>query len=233
MAAAARANEVDPPVECVATLRELSLVVAELSEERAELVVRQQGGVDVRRSHIPSIGVRYGSRERGFARPHQQEGNGDGVPNEDSLVFCDMEAVAMAAAAKRIEIRASDRLELERIVRSRTAEQRMVERAMIVLAAGDGEPAAKIAERVGCSEQTVLRWRARYEQDGLAGLQDLERPGRPLVHGRDVRAQLVALALTRPPDTRQRWTHRELAERVGMSESQVHAILRAADIRRR
>ena len=45
----------------------------------------------------------------------------------------------------------------------------MVERAMIVLAAGEGEPAAKIAERVGCSEQTVLRWRTRYEQDGLAG----------------------------------------------------------------
>ena len=112
----------------------------------------------------------------------------------------------------------------------------MVERARIVLAAGEGEPAARIAERVGCSEQTVLRWRARYEQEGLAGLQDHERPGRPLVHGREVRARLFALALSRPPDSRrgprrERWTNRELAERVGMSESQVHAILRAADIR--
>jgi transposase len=141
----------------------------------------------------------------------------------------------MAAGAKRIEISSTDREELERIVRSRRAEQRMVERAAIVLAAGDGEPAARIAERVGCSEQTVLRWRARYEQYGLDGLQDLERPGRPLVHGHEVRARLMALAMTKPPEEssgpRRRWTHRELAERVGTSESQVHAILRAADIR--
>lgn len=144
----------------------------------------------------------------------------------------------MAAAAKRIEISGSDRAELERIARSRTAEQRMVERATIVLAAGDGEPASRIAELVGCSEQTVLRWRTRYERYGLAGLQDLERPGRPPVHGRDVRARLLALALSRPPENgrgprRDRWTYRELAEHVGMSESQVHAILRAVDIRPR
>jgi transposase len=142
----------------------------------------------------------------------------------------------MAAAAKRIEVSGPDRAELERIVRSRTAEQRMVERATIVLAAGEGESAARIAERVGCSEQTVLRWRGRYEQYGLAGLQDLERPGRPPVHGREVRARLLALAASGPPEAPRgprpnRWTYRELAERVGMSESQVHAILRAADIR--
>jgi len=51
-----------------------------------------------------------------------------------------------------------------------------------------------------------------------------------------VRAKLIALACTRPPDTdegvrRERFTHAELAERVGMSESQAHAILRGADIR--
>ena len=139
----------------------------------------------------------------------------------------------MAAAAKRIDIPSSDREELERIVRSREVEQRLIERARIVLAAGEGEPAARIAERVGCSEQTVLRWRARYQEYGLAGLHDHERPGRPLVHGREVRARLVALASTRPPvqegSGRERWTLRELADRVGMSESQVHAILRAAD----
>jgi transposase len=139
----------------------------------------------------------------------------------------------MAAAAKRIEIREEDRAELERIARSGTADARLVERARIVLAAGDGEPAARIAARIGCSEQTVLRWRARYEGLGLAGLHDHERPGRPLVHGREVRAHLVALASTRPPERegsrRDRWTLRELADRVGMSESQVHAILRSAN----
>ena len=142
----------------------------------------------------------------------------------------------MAAAAKRIEIGVEDRRELERVVRSRKAERRLVERARIVLAAGEGRSAARIAGEVGCSQRTVMKWRRRFEADGVAGLRDAPRPGRPLVHGPHVRARLIALACTRPRETpeglrRERWTHRELAEQVGMSESQAHEILRAAEIK--
>ena len=142
----------------------------------------------------------------------------------------------MAAAAKRIGVTVEDRHELERIVRSRTAERRMVERARIVLAAAEGRSAARIASEVGCSEPTVKKWRRRYELDGLAGLADAPRTGRPLVHGPQTRARLIALACTRPGGNesglrRERWTHRELGEQVGMSESQAHAILRAAEIK--
>ena len=142
----------------------------------------------------------------------------------------------MAAAAKQIGINVEERRELERIVRSRTAEQRAVERARIVLAAADGRSAARIASEVGCSEQTVKKWRRRFEADRLPGLRDAPRPGRPLVHGPQTRAKLIALACTRPTETpegfrRERWTHRELAEQVGMSESQAHEILRAAEIK--
>ena len=123
----------------------------------------------------------------------------------------------MAAPAKRIEISAEDRAALERIVRSRKAERRMVERARIVLEAGEGRSAAEIARRAGCSLATAKKWRARYERAGLAGLSDAPRPGRPLVHGPEVRAKLVALACTRPPETPtglrgERRTHRELDE---------------------
>ena len=55
--------------------------------------------------------------------------------------------------SKRIEIGLEDRAELERIVRSRRAERRMVERAEVVLAAAEGLPAREIAARVGCSEK--------------------------------------------------------------------------------
>ena len=62
----------------------------------------------------------------------------------------------MAAPAKRIEISGEDRRELERIVRSRTAERRALERARIVLAAAEGRSATRIAAEVDCSERTVL-----------------------------------------------------------------------------
>lgn len=142
----------------------------------------------------------------------------------------------MAAHAKRVEISSEDRSELERRARSRAGEQRMVERARIVLLAGEGRPASEIAERLGCAERTVKTWRARYEHEGLDGLRDRPKPGRPITHGPQVRARLIALACTRPPDTeqgvrRERWRYGELAEAVGVSRSRAHAILAEADLR--
>lgn len=142
----------------------------------------------------------------------------------------------MAARAKRIEITPEDRSVLEKWAGARAAERRLVERARIVLLAGEGRPAADISERVGCGIETAKRWRRRYEREGLDGLGDLPKSGRPLTHDHEIRARLIALACTRPPDTeqgvrRERWTYRELGEQVGMSESQAHAVLTAADLR--
>jgi len=138
--------------------------------------------------------------------------------------------------SKRIAVSAEDRAELERIVRARRCERRTLERAQIVLLAGEGMSAARIAERVGCSEKLVARWRSRYERDGLAGLLDLPRAGRPLTHGPETRALLIAKACTRPPQTesgqrRERWTYEELGAEVGMSGSQAHVILSRAEFK--
>src|SRR5262249_39619562 len=56
-------------------------------------------------------------------------GSGRRRSKESSSCWATMEAVGMAAAAKRIEVSVEDRCELERLVRSRTAERRAVERA--------------------------------------------------------------------------------------------------------
>jgi transposase len=142
----------------------------------------------------------------------------------------------VAAHAKWIEIAAEDRPVLETLASSRTAERRLVERAQIVLLAAEGRPASEIAERVGCVAETARRQRARYEREGLEGLRDRPKSGRPLTHDQAVRARLIALACTRPPDTeqgvrRERWTLGELAEQVGMSVSRAQAILAEADLR--
>ncbi len=142
----------------------------------------------------------------------------------------------MAAHAKRIEIVAEDWPMLEKWAGARATERRLVDRAQIVLMAAEGRPANEIADRVGCSIPTVKTWRTRYERDRLDGLRDLPKSGRPLTYDHAVRARLIALACTHPPDTaegvrRERWTHRELAEQVGMSVTQAHDILRGADVR--
>src|ERR671910_549124 len=91
----------------------------------------------------------------------------------------------MAAHVRTVEVPDADRRELERRVRAKGAPAREVERARIVLLAADGVPGKQIAAIVGCAEPTVVTWRGRYAERGLAGLADLgqvvngARPGLP------------------------------------------------------
>ncbi len=137
---------------------------------------------------------------------------------------------------KQITVSAEDRAELERIVGASSSEVRLVERARIVFAAAEGLKGLEIADRVGCSEPTVVKWRGRYARDGLDGLRDAPRSGPPLTHGSVIRALLIAKACTRPKPTaegarRERWTYEELGREVGMSACQAHVILARAEIK--
>ncbi len=137
---------------------------------------------------------------------------------------------------RRIEVSGEDRSELEGVVGAASSEVRMVERARIVLCAAEGLKGEEIAQRVGCSLPTVVKWRGRYAREGIEGLGDASRPGAPLTHGPETRALLIAKACTRPPATpegarQERWTYEQLGEAVGMSGSQAHAILARAAIK--
>jgi transposase-like protein len=77
-----------------------------------------------------------------------------------------------------VRLTASQRRVLEGRLRP-TAQQREVLRARIVLAAADGEQNIKIAGRLGVAVNTVSKWRKRFVEEGLSGLGDRKRPGRP------------------------------------------------------
>lgn len=78
-----------------------------------------------------------------------------------------------------IELSDEERRGLEALVRRRTEEQRMVLRARIVLAAAQGEENASIATRLGVALNTVIKWRKRFFEEGVDGLVDRKRSGRP------------------------------------------------------
>jgi hypothetical protein len=78
-----------------------------------------------------------------------------------------------------VTLTASQRRVLEGRLRRPTAQQREVIRARIVLAAADGEQNITIAGRLGVAVNTVSKWRKRFVQEGLGGLGDRKRPGRP------------------------------------------------------
>jgi transposase len=130
--------------------------------------------------------------------------------------------------------------ELESIARSRTSAVRLVERARIVLSAARDVSNAEIARDVGCTEDTVRKWRDRWSPwRGLKSLDDRTRSGRPPRVRPEDRAALVKLACNRPKDTsfRDMWSYPALREAllddVGctLSVSEIGRILRAKEIR--
>lgn len=97
-----------------------------------------------------------------------------------------------------VQLQASERKLLQRMVRTPTAQYRQVLRAKIVLAAAAGLTNAHIARRLGITVNTVRKWRKRYAAQGLAGLADRKRCGRPRVYGAVVVAQAKAIACELP-----------------------------------
>jgi hypothetical protein len=75
----------------------------------------------------------------------------------------------------------ADRAELESLSRRGLAPFRLVLRARIVLLAAAGMANRVIAERLGICEDTPRKWRRRYCAQGIEGLTDAPRPGRPRV----------------------------------------------------
>jgi transposase-like protein/transposase len=97
-----------------------------------------------------------------------------------------------------IHLSEEDRAELDRRVRCHTAEQRQVTRAWIVLMAGAGEDNVAIAASLGVAPNTVLKWRKRFFEEGLEGLVDRPRSGRPKRFCPRVVAQVKAIACELP-----------------------------------
>src|ERR687886_1337117 len=119
----------------------------------------------------------------------------------------------MAAHVRVVQVPDADRGELQRRARDKGAPARVVERARIVLLAADEVPGKQIATLVGCAEGTVVTWRGRYAEHGLAGLEDLPRPGKPAQLPEALRDRVLELTLTEPPDRfgATHWSSRLLA----------------------
>src|SRR6202051_4452232 len=95
-----------------------------------------------------------------------------------------------------IALSASDRLELEALVRDRNAAQKHVWRAAIVLLSAEGVGTVEIMRQTGTSKTCVWRWQQRFMEEGVDGLlRDKTRPSRAPGPGPEVAERVVALTL--------------------------------------
>jgi len=85
----------------------------------------------------------------------------------------------MAKSPFHILLSGEERAELERRVACYTLPHKVVQRAKMILYAAEGQSNAEIARRLETAAEVVGRWRKRFFEERLAGLEDRERAGRP------------------------------------------------------
>ena len=118
---------------------------------------------------------------------------------------------------------------LNQLVRSPSTPQGVVQRSRIVLAAAAGKSNQQIAGELHMPEVTVGKWRRSFAQQGLQGLEDAPRSGRPVMHGPEI-VQRVQTRVCEQPEHYSRWSVRTLAEDLKLPRSTVHQILVASNL---
>lgn len=130
--------------------------------------------------------------------------------------------------APAVTLTEQQRRQLEANVRGRSLPARLVERSRIVLLAAEGARDTDIAAALNITPHKAARWRSRFLELGLAGLEkDAARPGRPVLIGA-AKIQAVVTKTTQglPPNATQ-WSTRTMAAATGLSEASVRRIWHA------
>jgi transposase len=129
-----------------------------------------------------------------------------------------------------VTLSAEEGTQLRAWSRSRRAHRTLALRARIVLGCSDGRSNRAVARSVGVTTQTVGKWRGRFLAQRLRGLRDQPRCGAPRsISDALVEAVLAKTLHERPPDA-PRWSSRQLASVLGISQRAVLRIWRAFEL---
>jgi transposase len=128
--------------------------------------------------------------------------------------------------ATKIELTEDERQTLEGLVAASTTEQRFAFRAEVVLAAASGQRTKEIAEKLRVRPATVSKWRIRFSNKRLEGLQDAPRPGQPRKYTEEAEEWIRAALKESPPEGYSKWNGRLLAEHLGLPPDYVWQVMR-------
>lgn len=136
----------------------------------------------------------------------------------------------MGRVGKVLSCSEADRKELLKRAASRKEEKRIVERAKIILGALSGKSQIEVAHELGLKASTISKWVRRFEENGLAGLLDKARSGKPKTVGTDLRIRIIHLLESKPPRGQSSWDGIGLAKALNVKKSTVYKVLEAEGI---
>lgn len=133
--------------------------------------------------------------------------------------------------ATPIALTQAEHAALDGLVRSTKTAHRLRQRARIVLLAADGLATREIGRRVGCTTGTASKWRVRYAERRLAGLDETGNRGADPKYTADTTRRILSVLDGKPPDGHARWTGPLIAAALGdVDVQQVWRVLRAHKI---
>ena len=126
--------------------------------------------------------------------------------------------------ADLVVLSGEDRTFLEAQVRRHKAPRSLSDRCRMVLLCAEGLQSKEVAERLGVHEHTVGKWRRRFVQDGIEGLTDEYRAGRPRTVSDAQVAQVIERTLNTTPKDATHWSIRSMAAETGLSHTTIRRI---------
>jgi transposase len=127
-----------------------------------------------------------------------------------------------------LSLTTEQREELTRWAQSRTLPAGDVLRARLILALADGMTYGAIKQTLHTTAPTIWRWKQRFEESGVAGLEPQHKGSKPRTATPAVQAKVCRRVQQKPGDGSTHWSVRKLAMEMGVSKSSVHRILSQA-----
>ena len=133
--------------------------------------------------------------------------------------------------AAEVALTAEQRATLRGWLGAGKTERRMAFRAEVILAIAEGLSNKAVAERVGTRPATVSKWRGRFAQEGISGLRDASRSGKPRQYQGEHERRILAALDEPPPAGYGRWDGSLLARHLrDISKHQIWRVLRGHEI---
>lgn len=130
--------------------------------------------------------------------------------------------------AQDIILSKKERTTLHRWSQGRRVSVRQSERARMILLAAEGMLNKEIASRMGVKAHTVGRWRSRFAELRLAGIEkDLPRGGRPRDRREQLESEIIRKTTQETPENATHWSTRTLAQELGVSQSMIYRVWKA------
>jgi transposase len=136
----------------------------------------------------------------------------------------------MTRTAKPVECDKETKRKLKRIANSHSTEIRIVRRAKMVLGCIEGKRIKDIAAELGEQEDVIIKWRDRFIAQGITGLHDAARPGKPVTYGDEWKKSVLEKLDEKPPNNQARWDSPTLAASLNTSEDAVQRFLQKEGI---